>query len=84
MMTEYEKFEQIKREAKFTGIALVILIIFWCVAGFGMANVNITIFNLPLWSVAGTVGVWLFAMVLVWFMIHFIFKDMNLEEENIS
>lgn len=83
-MTEFEKFEQIKKEAVVTASALVILIIFWYFAGFGLSNVDVTIFNLPLWSVTGTVGVWFFAMLLVWFILHFFFKDMSLEEENIS
>jgi len=81
-MTEFQKLQQIKKEASATGIALVILIIFWCIAGFGLSTVDITIFSLPLWSVTGTVGVWLFGMILVWFLLRFFFKDMSLEEEN--
>ena len=83
-MTSYEKLRQIKKEAAVTGIALAILIIFWCVAGFGVAGVDVTIFNLPLWSVTGTVGVWIFAMLLVWCLLKFFFKDMDLEEENVK
>lgn len=81
-MTNYEKLQQIKKEAIVTGIALIVLIAFWSVAGFGVSSVDITIFNLPLWSVTGTVGVWIFAMFLVWFLLRFFFKDMDLEEEN--
>lgn len=81
-MTEFQKLQQIKKEAFATGIALVILIIFWFIAGFGLSGIDVTLFYLPLWSVTGTVGVWLFAMILVWFLLHFFFKDMSLEEEN--
>lgn len=80
-MTSYEKLQQIKKEASVTAIALVVLIIFWCVAGFGVSGVDVKVFNLPLWSVTGTVGVWLFAMLLVCFLLKFFFKDMDLEEE---
>ncbi|MBO6304427.1 MAG: YhdT family protein [Selenomonadaceae bacterium] len=81
-MTDYEKLQQIKKEAVATGVALIILIIFWCAAGFGVSGVDVKMFNLPLWSVTGTVGVWIFAMALVWFLLKFFFKDMDLGEEN--
>ena len=80
-MTEKEKYRQICREAAVTGIALLILIVFWLFAGFGLSGSTITIFRLPLWAAASTVGVWLFAIVLVWILTKFVFKDMDLGDE---
>ena len=80
-MTEKEKYRQVCREAVATGIALLILIVFWLFAGFGLSGSTITIFRLPLWAAASTVGVWLFAIVLVWILTKFVFKDMDLGDE---
>lgn len=80
-MAEKEKYRQVCREAAATGIALLILIVFWLFAGFGLSGSTITIFRLPLWAAASTVGVWLFAIVLVWILTKFVFKDMDLGDE---
>ena len=80
-MTEKEKYRQICREAAATGIALLILIVFWLFAGFGLSGSDVTIFRLPLWAATSTVGVWIFAIVLVWGLTRFVFRDMDLEEE---
>ena len=76
--TEAEKFSLVKREAVYTGIALALLIIFWLVAGFGLASVDVKIFHLPLWAVAGSIGVWLFAICASYILSHKLFKDMDL------
>ena len=80
-MTEKEKYRQVCREAAATGIALLILIVFWLFAGFGLSGSTVTIFWLPLWAAASTVGVWLFAIVLVWVLTKWVFKDMDLGDE---
>lgn len=80
-MSEKEKYLQIRREAMWTGITLLVLIIFWMLAGFGLADVDIKVFGLPLWAVAGTFGVWIFAMVLVKLLTTFVFKDIDLETD---
>lgn len=79
-MTEKEKYLQIRREAMWTGIVLAVLILFWLVAGFGLSHVDVRLFGLPIWAVGGTVGVWIFAMVLVKLLTVFVFKDFDLEE----
>ena len=76
--TEAEKFSLVKREAVYTGIALALLIIFWLVAGFGLASVDVKIFHLPLWAVAGSIGVWLFAICASYILSHKLFKDIYL------
>lgn len=80
-MSEKEKYFQIRREAMWTGITLLVLIVFWVLAGFGLAGVDIKAFGLPLWAVAGTFGVWIFAMVLVKLLTTFVFKDIDLETD---
>ena len=82
-LTESEKFSLVRREAIYTGLALVGLIIFWLIAGFGLANVDVKIFHLPLWAFAGSIGVWLFAICISYILSHKLFKDIELDgDEN--
>ena len=80
-MTDWEKYQQIRREAVYTGLALLVLILFWCGAGFGLSGVEYEIFGLPLWAVTSSIGVWFFAIVLVKLLLRFVFRDMSLDEE---
>ena len=81
-LTESEKFSLIRREAIYTGLSLVGLIIFWLIAGFGLASVDVKIFHLP-WAVAGSIGVWIFAIFISYILSHKLFKDIDLGgEEN--
>ena len=64
-MSDAQKFSLVRREAIYTGLALVGLIIFWLCAGFGTASLDVKIFPLPLWAVLGSVGVWL-SRTLTW------------------
>ena len=79
-MTDWEKYQQIRREAAYTGLALLVLILFWCWAGFGLAGVEMEIGGLPLWAVTSSIGVWLFAIGLVKLLLKFVFRDMPLED----
>lgn len=79
-MTEKEKYLQIRKEAMWTGIVLAVLIGFWLLAGFGLSGLDIMVFGLPIWAIGGTVGVWIFAMVLVKLLTAFVFKDFPLED----
>ena len=81
-MTEAEKFSVVRREAIYTGVALAVLIIFWLIAGFGLANVDAKIFHLPLWAVAGSIGVWIFAICISYILSRKLFKDIDLGGEN--
>jgi len=78
-MTEREKYLQIRREAMWTGITLLALIVFWYFAGFGLADSQLRLFGLPIWAVGGSIGVWFFAVLLVKLLTTFIFKDIDLE-----
>ena len=77
-LTEAEKFSLVKREAIYTGLALVGLIIFWLIAGFGLSSIDVKIFHLPLWAVAGSIGVWIFAIFISYVLSHKLFKDIDL------
>ena len=79
-----EKYRQCRKEAGATGRFLVLLILFWCVAGFGLSGVDAELFGLPLWAVLGTVGVWAFAILGVAVLVRGVFRDMPLEDEAIE
>ncbi len=83
-MTEEEKYHQIRKEAAFTGIALLVLILFWLAAGFGMAQMEGEVLGLPVWVVASSIGVWFMAILLVKFLTRSIFRDMPLEDDGAS
>ena len=81
-MTNEEKYRQIRREAGFTGLALLLLILFWLLAGFGAAQLDIRVFHLPLWAVTSSIGVWAVAILLAWFLSMHVFRDMSLQDED--
>ena len=80
-MSNKQKYLQIRREAAFTGLALLALILFWLVAGFGTSGLDIKVMHLPLWAVLGSIGVWAMAIVLTFLLTHFIFKDMDFDAD---
>ena len=80
-MSEYEKYQQIKREARWTVLALFVLILFWLLAGFGLSGLPGEVLGLPLWAVTSSVGVWFFAILLVKLLTSLVFQDMELDEE---
>lgn len=77
-----QKFSLVRREAIYTGLALVGLIIFWLVAGFGTSALDVKIFHLPLWAVLGSIGVWLVAILISATLSKVLFKDIDLGGEN--
>ena len=77
-MTPKEKYRQICREAGATGLVLLLLIVLWCVLGFGLSASEVTVLGLPLWALTGTVGFWLLAILLTFILVKFVFKDMAL------
>lgn len=81
-MSDAQKFSLVKREAIYTGIALAGLIIFWLIAGFGTASLDVKIFHLPLWAVLGSIGVWFFAIIISAVLSKVLFKDVELGGED--
>ena len=45
-MKRSEKFRQANKEAKATCVAAAAVIIFWCLAGFGLADSDITLLHM--------------------------------------
>ena len=81
-MKRSEKFRQANREAKATVLATAAVIIFWCLAGFGLANCNITILSTPLWIWGGCVGSLIFACLVAYYLANFVCKDVSFEDED--
>ena len=81
-MTEAQKFSLVRREAIYTGLALVGLIIFWLIAGFGTSSLDVKIFHLPLWAFLGSIGVWLVAIFISFVLSKKLFKNIDLGGEN--
>lgn len=80
-MNEKEKFEQINREARATGIVLVLIVLFWAVAGLGLSHSGIVIYHTPLWIITGCIGTWLFAIAAVIFLVKKVFRDIPFDDE---
>ena len=83
-INDAQKFSLVKREAIYTGLALVGLIIFWLIAGFGTASSDVKIFHLPLWAVLGTVGVWLVAIAISFVLSKILFRDVDLGGDDVE
>ncbi|MBR4153436.1 MAG: YhdT family protein [Selenomonadaceae bacterium] len=81
-MNDAQKCSLVRREAIYTGLALVGLIIFWLIAGFGTASLDVKIFHLPLWAVLGSIGVWFFAICISAVLSKVLFKDVDLGGED--
>ena len=79
-MTYKEKLKQANKEAKAAVVALILTVIVWVVSGFGIAPLNITVFNTPLWIITGCFVTWIFAIFAAVFMSKFVFKDIDLDD----
>ena len=79
--TYAEKLLQANKEAKATVVALILTVLVWIVGGFGLAGVDVQIFGTPIWIIGGTLGVWVFAMLVTVVLSKFVFKDFDLDEE---
>lgn len=80
-MKQSDKFRQANKEALATVIATGAVILFWWVAGFGLADCKTMILGTPLWVWGGCVGTWIFACAVVYLLIKFVYKDFELDEE---
>ena len=80
-MTKEEKHQQIKKEAKAT-FALFFLCFVWHVGfAYGLNHVDIRIWNLPLWWVVSTPGVFIVALIGVAYLLNKVFVNFDLEPE---
>lgn len=80
-MKRSDKFRQANREAKATVVAAAAVIIFWCLAGFGLADVDVYFWHTPLWVWGGCVGTWLFAILVTVFLTQKVFVNFDLNDK---
>lgn len=80
-MKRSDKFRQANKEAKATVIATILVIIFWWIAGFGLADIQISFLHTPLWVWGGCVGTWLFAILVTLYLTKYVFKNFDLDDE---
>ena len=73
------KLRQCRREAVITLGALVATIVVWAVLGFGLAGVPVKVAGVPLWAVLGTVGTWVFAIIVSVVLARMFYADDALE-----
>ena len=81
-MKRSEQFRQANREAKTTMLATIVVILFWILAGFGLAGSDIVIFDTPIWVIGGCIVSWLFAVVVAWWLAEYVIKDVDSEDNS--
>lgn len=79
--TYREKMAQANREAKATVVALALTVIAWIALGFGLSGLDVELFHTPIWVFGGTIGVWMFSIVVVVALRKCVFQDFDLDEE---
>lgn len=80
-MKRSEKFRQANREAKATVLAAAAVILFWSIAGFGLADVDISFYHTPLWVWGGCVGTWVFAILVTIILSEKVFVNFDLDDK---
>ena len=80
-MKRSEKFRQANREALATVIAAAAVIIFWCAAGFGLADCDVALWHTPLGVWGRCVGTWLFAILVTVILTKKVFVNFDLDEK---
>lgn len=73
------KLRQCNKEALITLAALAATVVVWAVCGFGLAGLDVTVAGMPLWAVTGTVGTWVFAVVVSVVLARCLFADFDLD-----
>lgn len=79
--TYREKMLQANREAKATVVALALTVVVWIALGFGLSGLDVELFHAPIWIFGGTIGVWVFSIVVVVVLRKCVFQDFDLDEE---
>lgn len=83
-VTKEEKNKQIKKEAFATVILFIICFIWHVGFGYGLSGVPIYIFNLPLWWIISTPGVFVVGVVGVIILLKKVFVNLDLNSEEDS
>lgn len=77
-----ERMKQANKEARITLIGVGVVIVCWAVFGFGLYNVDVTIFSTPLWIVMGCVGTWVVALIVSIILATKVIEDCPLDEDD--
>ena len=80
-LTYAEKMKQANREAKATVVALALTVVVWIALGFGLAGAPVELLHTPLWIIGGTVGTWLFSIVVAVFLSKRVIADVDLDDD---
>ena len=83
-VTKEEKNKQMKKEAFATVILFIICFIWHVGFGYGLSGVPIYIFNLPLWWIISTPGVFVVGVVGVIILLKKVFVNFDLNSEEDS
>ena len=83
-VTKEEKNKQIKKEAFATVILFIICFIWHVGFGYGLSGVPIYIFNLPLWWIISTPGVFVVGVVGVIILLKKVYVNFDLNSEEDS
>ncbi len=79
--TKEEKNRQIKKEATATAVLFIICFIWHVGFGYGLSGSQIYAFNLPLWWILSTPGVFVIGVIGVIFLLKKVFVNFDLNEE---
>ena len=80
-MTEAQKSEQIRKEARATLILFAICVIWHVGFGYGLTGSGLELFGLPLWWLLSTPGVFVVAVIGVIYLLKKVFVNFDLGEE---
>ncbi|MBR1813914.1 MAG: YhdT family protein [Lachnospiraceae bacterium] len=80
-VTQAEKNEQIRREARATVLLFVICAVWHIGWALALSGSGIKLFGLPLWWLLSTPGVFVVAVVGLAYLLRHVFVDFDLNEE---
>ncbi|MBE6032426.1 MAG: YhdT family protein [Firmicutes bacterium] len=83
-MTQQEKNQQIRREAKATVILFILCFVWHVGFAFGLSGVDVEIWNLPLWWILSVPGVFVVAVVGVAILLKKVFVNFSLNDEEVD
>ncbi len=75
-----DKLKQCDIEARYVLGGLIATVVVWSLLGFGLSSIDVEIFQLPLWVVAGCGGTFLFMVVITIIFCKFVMKDVDLSD----
>lgn len=77
--TYAQKMRRTNREALYTVVALVIIVVVWLIGGVGLSGLDVKVASTPVWIIGGTVGTWLVAVIIAVLFAKRIFANFDLE-----